>query len=151
MKVSDEMTRKLLAWLSRQSAAMRLEVFVLAMQLRREQLNRLRATGADARNCAEIEQQSLVAASHQMRNKRLKSSSALEEIAATRVADATSRTPKKSPKKDRLLVLMPQIIQLQQAGMSYAAIARLLSQQTRKKISRSYVHAITKGGDGATL
>ncbi len=143
MKMSDEVKRKSLAWLSKQPEAMRIEVFRSAMRIRREALNRLRAMpGADHRNTPEIEQQSLLSAIQEMRRTRLKSSDALEEIAASRTAAAKSSTGKPSPKRDRLQILMPQIKQLRETGMSYAEIARLLSKQTRKKISRSYIHAV---------
>lgn len=145
MKMSDEVKRKSLAWLSKQPEAMRIEVFRSAMRIRREALNRLRAMpGADHRNTPEIEQQSLLSAIQEMRRTRLKSSDALEEIAASRAAAVKSSTGKSSPKRDRLQILMPQIKQLRETGMSYAEIARVLSKQTRKKISRSYIHAVCK-------
>lgn len=143
MKTSDEMKKKALSWLSRQTEAMRLEVFKLAMKLRRETINRLRATPqADFRNSPEIEEQSLVSAIQEIRRQRLKSADALEEIAASRAAAVKNSINKKSPKRDRLQILMPQIKQLRESGMSYAEIAKLLSKQTRKKISRSYIHAV---------
>lgn len=143
MSLSDEMKRKSLAWLSRQPQAVRLEVFRVAIRVRRETLNRLRALpGADTRNTPEIEEQSLLSALQEMRKQRLKSSDALEEIATSRAAAAKSSGGKRSPKKDRLQILMPQIIQLRKSGMSYAEVARVLSKETRKKISRSYIHAI---------
>ena len=145
MTMSDELKRKALAWLAKQPEAMRREVFRLAMMKRRETLNRLRARNADSRNSPEIEEEALVDVIHQMRKPRLKSSDALEEIAATRAAASKSSSKKKSPKKDRVHTLMPQILKLQENGMSYAEIARVLTKQTRKKISRSYVHAICKG------
>lgn len=145
MQMSDEVKRKLLAWLSKQPEAMRIEVFRTAMRIRRESLNRLRATpGADPRNTPEIEEQSLLSAIREMRRTRLKSSDALEEIAASRAAAAKNCTSKPSPKRDRLQILMPQILKLRGSGMSYAEIARVLSKQTRKKISRSYIHAVCK-------
>jgi len=145
MKMSDEVKRKSLAWLSKQPGAMRVEVFRCSMRIRREFLNRLRATpGADPRNTPEIEEQSLMSAIQEMRRTRLKSSDALEEIAASKAAAAKSGSGKPSPKRDRLQILMPQILKLRGSGMSYAEIARVLSRQTRKKISRSYIHAVCK-------
>lgn len=141
--MSDEMVRKSFAWLSRQPEAMRLEVFRLAMKLRREQLNRLRARpDAEAKNSPEIEQQSLVWAVAQMRNNRLKASDSLEEIAAARAAAARSTSRKRSPKKDLILTLLPQIRELQGTGMIFEEIARELSRTTRKTISPSYLHKI---------
>lgn len=143
MLVSDEVIKKALAWLSRQPVAMRREVLRLSMDKRRVTLNRLRVLpGVDARNSPEVEEQSLVAAIQQMRKPRLKSSDKLEEIAASRAAAAKSSKKKKSPKKDRLHILMPQILQLQESGMSYAEIATVLAKQTRKRVSRSYIHAV---------
>jgi len=150
MKMSDEVKRKSLAWLAKQPGAMRIEVFRTAMRIRREFLNRLRATpGADPRNTPEIEEQSLMSAIQEMRRTRLKSSDALEEIAVSQAAAAKSSTGKPSPKRDRLQILMPQILKLRGSGMSYAEIARLLTKQTRKKISRSYIHAICKEEESA--
>ncbi|MSN27453.1 MAG: hypothetical protein GJV46_16535 [Geobacter sp.] len=150
MKMSDDVKRKSLAWLAKQPEAMRIEVFRTAMRIRRESLNRLRALpDADHRNTPEIEEQSLLSAIQEMRKTRLKSSDALEEIAASRAAVAKNSNCKPSPKRDRLQILMPQIVQLRKTGMSYAEIARLLSKQTRKKISRSYVHAICKESESA--
>lgn len=143
MMLSDEMTKNALAWLSKQPETMRREVFRLSMDLRRTTLNRLRALpNTDSRNSPKTEEQSLVAAIQQMRKPRLKSSDALEQIAASRAAAAKSSNKKKSPKKDLLHILMPQILKLKESNMSYAEIARLLTVQTRKKICRSYVHAV---------
>lgn len=145
MRVSDEMTKKALAWLAKQPGAMRREVFRLSMAKRRESLNRLRALpNADAKNSPEVEEQSLLAAIQEMRKPRLKSSDALEAIAATRAAASKSSKKKKSPKKDRLYILMPQILKLKESGMSYIEIARVLTVQTRKPISDSYLHAVCK-------
>ncbi len=141
--MSDEMVRKSFTWLSRQPEVMRMEVFRLAMRLRREHLNRLRArSDAEAKNSPEIEQQSLLWAIAQMRNDRLKASDALEEIAAARASAARSTSRKKSPKKDLILSLLPQIRQLQGTGLTIVDIAKELSRTTRKKISPSYLHQI---------
>ena len=143
MQISDELTRKLLTWLARQNAAKRCEVFKRTMAIRRETLNRLRAQpGADNRNSPEVEEQALLAAIQEARRQRLRSSDALEEIAASRAAAAKSCGKKKSPKRDRLQVLMPEILKLRKTGMSFAEIARVVSQKTRKKVSRSYVHSV---------
>jgi hypothetical protein len=143
MKLSDEVSKKGLAWLSRQTAAKRIEVFRLAMEIRRETLNRLRATpNADAKNSPEIEEQSLMKAIQEMKRQRLKSSDALEEIAASRAAAAKSSKNKKSPKTDLLITLMPEIIKLRKTGMSYAEIATLLKQKTRKGISKSLIQSV---------
>ncbi|QEM67404.1 hypothetical protein FO488_04085 [Geobacter sp. FeAm09] len=143
MILSDEVTKKGLAWLSRQTAAMRIEVFRLAMNLRRETLNRLRATAnVDAKNSPEIEEQSLLTAIQKMRQPRLKSSDALEEIAARRAASAKSSKNKKSPKTDLLITLMPEIIKLRETGMSYAEIAKALKRKTRKGISKSLIQSV---------
>jgi len=145
MQMSDELKRKSLSWLARQTAAMRLEVFALAMKVRREILNRLRAQpAADARNTPEIEEQALMTAIADSRKQRLKSSDALEAIAASRKAAAVSSGKNKSPKKNRLQILKPEIIKMKEAGMSYAEIATAVSTKTRKKVSRSYVHAVSK-------
>jgi hypothetical protein len=141
--MSDEMVRKSFAWLARQPEVMRLEVFRLAMKLRREHLNWLRARpDAEAKNSPEIEQQSLVWAIAQMRNNRLKASDALDEIAAARSAAAKSISRKRSPKKDLILTLLPQIRQLQEKGLTFGDIAKELSRTTRKNISPSYLHKI---------
>lgn len=150
--MSDEVKGKSLAWLAKQPEAMRMEVFRVSMRIRRETLNRLRATpGADSKNSPEIEEQSLLLAVSEIRKQRLKSSDALEKIAASRAAAAKSSTGKPSPKRDRLQILMPQILKLRETGMSYAEISRLLTKQTRKKISRSYIHAICKEKESAGL
>jgi len=151
MKSSDEVVRKALAWLSRQSSAMRTEVFKLAMDVRRESLNRRRALpNVDSKNSPQVEEQSLVTAIQLMRKPQLKSSDALEKIAASRAAAAKSSGSKKSPKKDMLQVLMPQILKLRESSMSYAEISRVLTKQTRKKVSRSYVHSVCSGENGKT-
>lgn len=145
MKMSDDMTKKNLAWLARQSQPMRQEVFRAAMRIRRQRLSYFRGTpNADVRNSPKIEEQALLSAILELRNPRLKSSDPLDATATSRALAAKSANQRKSPKKDRLQILMPQILKLRNSGMSYAEIARVLTTQTRKKISRSYVHAICK-------
>jgi hypothetical protein len=125
-----------------------MEVFRLAMRLRREHLNRLRARpDTEAKNSPEIEQQALVWAIAQMRSDRLKASDALEEIAAARAAAARSTSRKRSPKKDLILTLLPQIRELQETGMTIVDIAKELSRTTRKTISPSYLHKVITEAD----
>ncbi len=145
MKLSDEITRKSLAWLARQAAAMRQEVFRAAMQQRRQTLNRLRALpDAASANTPEIEEQSLVTAILEIRRERLKSSDALEDIAASRASAARGSKNKRSPKWDRLVILMPQVLKLRDSGLNYAEIAKIVSKQTRKPMSKSHVFAAVK-------
>jgi len=77
-----------------------------------------------------------------MRKERLKASDALEEIAAARAAAAGSRPKKKSPKRDLVITLYPQIKQLQATGMSYEDIAEEFTKITRKSISSSHLQRI---------
>jgi len=141
--MSDELVKKSFSWLAKQPEVMRLAVFRRAMQLRRDYLNRLRAKPeAGAKNSPEIEQQSLLTAILEMRKERLKASDALEEIAAARAAAAGSRPKKKSPKRDLVITLYPQIKQLQATGMSYEDIAEEFTKITRKSISSSHLQRI---------
>ena len=140
--LSEEVTKKGFAWLSRQTAAMRTEVFRLAMDLRRQNLNRLRAAGNEATNSPEIEEQSLARAIVEMRRERLKSSEELEKIAVTRVAATKNSNRKKSPKTDLVITLMPEIAKLRDTGMSFVEIARVLKKKTRKGISKSTIQSV---------
>lgn len=149
-KFSDKMLKKLLAFYANQNKATKIEIHVMQKETIRKIKNYKKQNNeSTSENDGELFYNAFTDAIYQIykihNTNKLKSSDNLIKATEIRIMSIKTDKQNKSVVRDKIIdCLMPLIIKLRNEHLSWQNISNYIAKYHKKKISRTYLHAVYK-------